>query len=39
MLEFTADSALGTNQVDVRLHLATYVYHLDSATIARVRTR
>ena len=39
MLEFTADSALGTNQVDVRLHLATYVYHLDSATVARVRTR
>ncbi|MBR4563364.1 MAG: BamA/TamA family outer membrane protein [Paludibacteraceae bacterium] len=39
MLEFTADSALGTHEVDIRLHLAPYVYHLDSATLARVRTR
>ena len=39
MLEFTADSALGTHEVDVRIHLAEYVLHLDSATLSRTRTR
>ena len=39
MLEFTADSALGTHEVDIRLHMAPYVSHLDSATIARVHTK
>ena len=39
MLEFTADSSLNTHEVDIRIHLAEYVYHLDSAEIARLRTR
>ena len=39
MLEFTADSALGTHEVDIRLHLAPYVEHLDSASAKRLQTR
>ena len=39
MLEFTADSAFGTHEVDIRLHLAPYVEHLDSATMKRLQTR
>ena len=39
MLEFTADSSLNTHEVDIRIHLAEYVFHLDSAEIARLRTR
>ena len=39
MLEFTADSSLNTHEVDIRIHLAEYVYHLDSAEEARLRTR
>ena len=39
MLEFTADSSLNTHEVDIRIHLAEYVYHLDSAEVARLRTR
>ena len=39
MLEFTADSSLNTHEVDIRIHLAEYVYHLDSVEVARLRTR
>lgn len=39
MLEFTADSALDSHEVDIRLHLAPYVYHLDSTALAHLRTR
>ena len=39
MLEFTADSALDSHQVDVRIHLAPYVLHLDSATLERIGTQ
>jgi len=39
MLEYTADSSLNSYEVDVRLHLAPYVYHLDSSDLARLRTR
>ena len=39
MLEFTADSALGTHQVDVRIHVAPFVLHMDSAAMKRLRTR
>ena len=39
MFEFTADSSLNTHEVDVRLHLAPYVEHLDSAAQKRLRTR
>ena len=39
MLEFTADSSLNTHEVDIRIHLAEYVYHLDSADVTRLRTR
>ena len=39
MLEFTADSSLNTHEVDVRIHFAPFVYHLDSASLARLRTR
>ena len=37
MLEFTADSSLNSHEVDIRLHLAPYVYQLDSASLARLR--
>lgn len=36
MLEFTADSSLQSNEVDIVLHLAPYVEHLDSAASARL---
>lgn len=39
MLEFTADSSLNSHEVDVTMHVAPYVEHLDSATLARVLTR
>lgn len=39
MLEFTADSALGTHEVDVKLHLASYVQQLDSAALAQLHTQ
>ena len=39
MLEFTADSALDSHEVDIRLHLAPYVEHLDSAALKRIKTR
>ena len=39
MLEFTADSSLNTHEVDIRIHLAEYVFHLDSAEAARLHTR
>lgn len=39
MLEFTADSSLNTNEVDVRIHMAPYVAELDSAALKRLHTR
>ena len=39
MLEFTADSSLNTHEVDIRIHLAEFVFHLDSAEIARLQKR
>ncbi len=39
LLEYTADSALGTHQVDIRLHMAPYVSQLDSAERKRLNTR
>ena len=39
MLEFTADSSLNSHEVDVRIHLAPYVEHLDSASLKRMKTR
>ena len=39
MLEFTADSALGSHQVDIRIHPAEYILHLDSAALQKLRTR
>ena len=36
MLEFTADSALNSHEVDVRIHFAPFVEHLDSATTAQL---
>ena len=39
MLEYTADSALGTHEVDIRLHMAPYISHLDSAEQKRLQTR
>ena len=39
MLEYTADSALDSHEVDVRLHLAPYVLELDSASLMRLKTR
>ena len=39
MLEFTADSSLNTHQVDVRIHLAPYVEHLDSVAQRHLHTR
>lgn len=39
MFEFTADSALGSHEVDVRLHLAPYVERLDSAAKQRLQTQ
>lgn len=39
MLEFTADSSLRSNAVDVRIHIAPYVTHLDSAERKKIYTR
>ena len=39
MLEFTADSSLRSHAVDLRIHSAPYVAHLDSAALAKLRTR
>ena len=39
MLEFTADSALNSHEVDVTLHFAPYVEHLDSAAQKHLRTQ
>ena len=39
MLEFTADSALNSHEVDVKLHFAPYVEHLDSAAQQHLRTQ
>jgi outer membrane protein assembly factor BamA len=39
MLEFTADSSLNSHEVDVNIHFAPYVFHLDSAALARLRTQ
>ena len=39
MLEFTADSSLNTNEVDIRIHMAPYVEELDSAALKRLHTR
>ena len=39
MLEFTADSSLNSHEVDVRIHFAEYVFHLDSAELARLQRR
>ena len=39
MLEFTADSALRTHEVDITMHLAPYVTHMDSAESARLWRR
>lgn len=39
MLEFTADSSLNTNEVDIRIHMAPYVAELDSAALKRLHTR
>lgn len=39
MLEYTADSALGTHEVDVKLHMAPYVQQLDSAALAQLHTQ
>lgn len=39
MFEFTADSSLNSHEVDLRIHMAPYVEHLDSASLAKMRTR
>ncbi|MBP5381239.1 MAG: hypothetical protein J6Y39_05880, partial [Bacteroidaceae bacterium] len=39
MLEFTADSALSSHEVDVRIHLAPFVEEMDSAQRARLHTQ
>ena len=39
MLEFTADSALNSHEVDIKLHFAPYIMQLDSESLARLRTR
>ena len=38
MLEFTADSSLNSHEVDVKIHLAPFVEHLDSAALKQLRT-
>ena len=37
MLEFTADSSLNSHEVDIRIHPAPFVEHLDSAALAQLR--
>ena len=39
MLEFTADSSLNTHEVDIRIHMAPYVLHMDSAELAKLYTQ
>lgn len=39
MLEYTADSSLNSHEVDVRLHLAPYVHHMDSAELKKLQTK
>ena len=39
MLEFTADSALGSHEVDIRIHLAPYLYQLAPEDLQRLKTR
>lgn len=39
MLEFTADSSLNSREVDVRLHMASYLDELDSAALKKLYTR
>jgi len=39
MLEFTADSSLNSHEVDVRIHLAPYVEHLDSVAQKHLHTQ
>ena len=39
MLEFTADSSLNTHEVDINIHFAPYVFHLDSDALARLGRR
>ena len=39
MLEFTADSSLHSHEVDVKIHLAPYVEHLDSVAQKHLHTQ
>ena len=39
MLEFSADSAFGSHEVDIRIHMAPYVARLDSASLKRLYTQ
>jgi len=39
MLEFTADSALGTHEVDVKIHEAPYLETLDDDALKRLKTQ
>lgn len=39
MLEFTADSALNSQEVDIKIHLAEFVNHLDSVSLKRMQTQ
>ncbi len=39
MLEFTADSSLNSHEVDIKIHLAPFVEHLDSAALKQLRTQ
>jgi len=39
MLEFTADSAFNSHEVDVKIHFAPFVFHLDTATLKRIGTQ
>lgn len=39
MLEFTADSALDSHEVDIRIHMAPYVEHMDEETLRRMHTQ
>lgn len=39
MLEFSADSALGSHEVDVTIHAAPYVEHLEPEALQRLKTR
>ena len=39
MIEFTADSSLNSHEVDIRIHMAPFMAHLDSAEHKRIYTR